>query len=193
LHDAQAVQYVFLLFALSVPVWLVGGGRLPGPLELPVSALMAFLPAVAAAILTYRRSGLAGLRAFLGGAFDYRRIRNPAWYVPILLLNPLIMFLSYVAMRVAGLPLPPPQIPLLLIPVYALVFFPPAVAEELGWMGFAIEPHNIRNFPHILSLRDALHPSVYASLASKQEGITRPPGVGRGRCSDADGRSLRQD
>jgi membrane protease YdiL (CAAX protease family) len=43
-------------------------------------------------------------------------------------------------MRLMELPLPDPQIPLLIAPVFFFMFFMGAIGEELGWMGYAIEP-----------------------------------------------------
>ena len=39
-----------------------------------------------------------------------------------------------------GQPLPEPYIPLLMIPVFFVVFFIPAACEEVGWMGYAVDP-----------------------------------------------------
>jgi membrane protease YdiL (CAAX protease family) len=53
---------------------------------------------------------------------------------------PLIYFLSYAIMRLTGMPLPDPKIPLQLAPAFFLMFFPAAAAEETGWMGYAFDP-----------------------------------------------------
>jgi membrane protease YdiL (CAAX protease family) len=54
---------------------------------------------------------------------------------------PFIYFLSYAVMRLAGLPLPDPvQIPLLVAPVFFVLFFIGDAGEELGWTGYAIDP-----------------------------------------------------
>lgn len=52
-----------LVFVFSVPIWIVGGQKLPLPVNLPVSALTAFVPAIAASIIVYRRERMAGVRA----------------------------------------------------------------------------------------------------------------------------------
>jgi membrane protease YdiL (CAAX protease family) len=54
---------------------------------------------------------------------------------------PLIHFLAYGVMRLAGKPLPDPiQIPLLTAPVLFLMFFVGDAGEELGWTGYALDP-----------------------------------------------------
>lgn len=132
--------FFLLVLAISIPFFLIGGNRLPIPVNLPVSALAFVAPVIAASILTYRRRGWSGVRDLLRKALDYRKIKDKAWYVPILLLLPLIYLLAYALMRLAGRPLPAPQIPLLAVPVIFLLYLIPAACEELGWMGYAIDP-----------------------------------------------------
>jgi membrane protease YdiL (CAAX protease family) len=134
------ILYIILLFALSIPLWWLGGNRLPIPVELPVSSFIVVCPLIAASMLTYKQSGICGVKKLLKKAFDYKKIKNPLWYVPILLLNPLIMLLSYGVMRLTGLPLPNPQIPWLMAPIFFGLFFIFAMGEEVGWMGYAIDP-----------------------------------------------------
>lgn len=134
------LNFFLLVFVITIPFWIFGGNKLPVPVELPASALAAFNPLIAALILSYRQSGLNGVKALLKKAFDYKKIQNKVWYVPILLLNPLIFILSYAIMRLTGLSLPDPEIPILMAPVFFLVSFIFAIGEELGWMGYAIDP-----------------------------------------------------
>jgi membrane protease YdiL (CAAX protease family) len=139
-RDDVPVDYALLLLALSIPFWLVGGGRLPIPVQLPVSALAFVNPVLAATILTYRREGRAGVRALLWRAGDYDRVRHKIWYLPALFLFPAIALLSYGLMRVMRRPLPAVQIGWLSILGYLLIFLGAALAEELGWMGYAFRP-----------------------------------------------------
>ena len=135
------LNYFVLVFVLAVPFWLFGGGKLPLPINLPVGALVTFVPVTAAAILSYRRSGFTGIKQLLKKAVDYQKIKNKIWYLPILILMPLIYVLSFIIMRLARLPLPDPiQIPLFIAPVFFLMFFIGAAGEELGWSGYAIDP-----------------------------------------------------
>lgn len=133
------LAFFLLVFALSVPFWVIGGitgaELVPG---LPVGALMAVCPIIAAAILTYRKRGGQAVRALVWRAFDWRKIR-PVWYLPILLIKPGVMVLSYWVMRAMGRPLPAPRFSLVAVPVMLAAFFVAAVCEEVGWSGYAID------------------------------------------------------
>ncbi|RPI23154.1 MAG: CPBP family intramembrane metalloprotease, partial [Chloroflexota bacterium] len=139
-HEKIPLDFFALVFLISIPFWLFGGSRLPLPVTLPVSALMVFNPLIAASILSYRRNGLSGVKELVKKAIDYKKIKK-IWYLPTLLLIPLIYALAYIVMRFAGLPLPAvPEIPLLAAPVFFILYFITATGEELGWMGYAIQP-----------------------------------------------------
>lgn len=101
---------------------------------------MLITPVIVASFLTFKQRGFNGVKALFKRVFDYKKINNKIWYIPILFISPIIYILSYVCMRLLGLPLPDPNIPILLVPVFFLVFFIEAVFEELGWMGYAIDP-----------------------------------------------------
>lgn len=138
------LRFILLIFALSIPFWVAGAvaARYPKalPIDLPVSALMAVCPLVAALILTHREHRPGGVKNLLKRAFDCRRIRKKTWYVPIVLLMPAIMVLSYGLMRLLGRPLPQPHIPLGVIPIFFIAFFIGAAGEELGWSGYILDP-----------------------------------------------------
>ena len=132
--------FVSLVFGLSIPFYVAGAVTdyrlLPG---LPVSALALVCPMIAALILIYRRQHAAGVMALLRRSFEYRRIK-PKWYLPILFLMPCVTVAGYAIMRSTGLPLPAaPRFALLTAPVLFAVLFVAALAEELGWSGYAIE------------------------------------------------------
>ena len=133
--------------------------------HLPASALATFVPVTAAAILSCAQFGSGGLKELLRKTLDYNKTRNKIWYLPVLLMAPFIYFLSYAAMRLTGLPLPEPVIPLQSVPVFFLVCFIGAAGEELGWSGYAIDP--------LRSLRDWL---VYLAGGSH-----RPVRMGSGK------------
>jgi membrane protease YdiL (CAAX protease family) len=140
-RSRSPLKFFLLVFALSLPLWLIGAVTrrqlLPG---LPVSALMFFCPVTAASMLVYREHKTAGVTALLKRAFDYRRIGAKVWYAPIVLLMPGVMVLTYGLMHVMGLPLPTPQFPVLSVPVMFLAFLIAALGEELGWSGYVIDP-----------------------------------------------------
>ena len=141
LSSRSPLAFVTLVFALTVPFLLIGqvtGLELfPG---LPVSALAAICPLVAAAILVARESGPAGVTELLKRSFDFRRIDKKIWYLPTLLLIPSLTLLAYVLMRMLGVALPAPDLPVLLGFALFLAFFIGALGEELGWSGYAIDP-----------------------------------------------------
>jgi membrane protease YdiL (CAAX protease family) len=130
-----------LTFALSIPFWVAGAlttvQLLPA---LPVSALGLLCMVGAAAILVYRENGRAGVVALLKRSFDFKRVRAKIWYVPILLLMPCIMVLSYVAMRRLGVAFPALQFSFARTLILFVVLFIAAIGEELGWSGYAIDP-----------------------------------------------------
>jgi membrane protease YdiL (CAAX protease family) len=136
----RPLAFFSLVFILSIPFWIIGQAS-PAELlpALPVGALMLLTPVIAASILVYQEEGAAGVRALLQRAFDFIRI-PPLWYVPLILLMPCLTVVSYGLMRLMRAPLPHPEIPLLL----GLALWPAlvagAMAEELGWSGYAIDP-----------------------------------------------------
>ena len=132
-------SYFLLVFVISVPFWLLGRNKLPGPVNLPVSSLMFICPSIAALILAYRGSGMDGIKEILGKVFTYRKPKNGIWYLPALLIMPTIYFLSYVIMRWARMPLPTPKVSLITVPIFFIIYFVSAIGEELGWMGYAID------------------------------------------------------
>ena len=134
-------DFLLLVFLLSVPIWLVGGAKLPLPVNLPVSALTAFVPVMAAAILSFRRHGSKGIKELVQKAWDYRKISNRVWYLAIVFLAPFMYLLSFVVMWLAKRPLPDPiQFPVLWLPVFTVLYLITGAGEELGWTGYATEP-----------------------------------------------------
>ncbi len=70
------LMYFLLVFVLAVPFWLFGGGKLPLPMNLPVGALVTFVPMIAASILSYQLYGLNGIKELLKKAFDYSSLNS---------------------------------------------------------------------------------------------------------------------
>jgi CAAX protease family protein len=133
--NRSPVRFFLLVFALSIPFWLIQ------PRDWPISASVG-APLIAASILVYREEGGGGgVRRLSSRVFDRRRIRKRIWYVPIILLMPLLSLLTYGVVRLMGLPLPnEPFIPFLMIPLLFALFFILAIGEEVGWMGYAVDP-----------------------------------------------------
>jgi len=129
---------------LSVPFWLIGPVterflQYDIPIDLPVSALQAVNPLLAASILIYLDGGSDGVKELLMRAVAYKRIKK-VWYVPILCLWPIVMVLAYGLMYSTGALLPDdPRIPTSMVPVFLVVFLISAAGEEVGWQGYAID------------------------------------------------------
>ncbi len=140
-RSRSPLRFFLLVFALSLPFWLAGAltslQLLPA---LPVSALGFLCPMTAAAIFVYLENGSAGVKGLLKRAFDFKRVKAKIWYVPTILLMPCIMVLSYVALRLMGVPLPTPQFSVGTLLALFVAFFVGALGEELGWSGYAIDP-----------------------------------------------------
>lgn len=76
--------FFLLVFALSIPLWLIGpvaerswGGL---PFNLPASAIQFLCPLIAALILVQREDGRDGVRNLLRRIFDLKKIKHKIWY-----------------------------------------------------------------------------------------------------------------
>jgi len=130
-----------LEFVLSIPFWawvaLAHAGLVPD-LQM-LNAAWSLTPMMAASILVYREKGTAGLKGLFKRCFDYKRIQSKVWYLPILLLEPFIIFVQYGLALLSGLSAPAPHFTLL-VPIAYIGFFFGVFGEELGWTGYAIDP-----------------------------------------------------
>jgi len=139
--DLASPWFFFLLvLLLSIPFYALGlaGERLPIATFLPVNALMAFVPMLAALVLVYRESGSSGAMTFLTRAFDFRRIKGAGWVLAALLLMPIVFVLAYGVLRIEGRTLPDVHLfPIVELAGFVLMFFVGAIGEELGWQGYA--------------------------------------------------------
>ncbi|MCG8412774.1 MAG: CPBP family intramembrane metalloprotease [Pseudomonadales bacterium] len=140
----QPIKFFLILFTISIPFWLLE--MLPNeelaqfiPVNLPISALMFVCPALVAAFLLYREGGITAAKGLIGQSFDFRKIENRIWYIPIVATVPLIMVLSYFSMLWLNAPLPEPEFQLVLLPVFFAIFLLSALGEELGWQGYAFK------------------------------------------------------
>ena len=140
-RNRSPLTYFVLTFALSIPFWIIGTvvkiHLLP---SIPISALMVVAPATAALILVYRENKSAGVKALLKRSFDFNRVKSNIWWVPIILLMPGVLALSYIVMYLMGVQLLKPQIEVTTTLFLFALFFIAALGEELGWSGYAIDP-----------------------------------------------------
>ncbi|TAJ70904.1 MAG: CPBP family intramembrane metalloprotease [Phenylobacterium sp.] len=141
----SVIVFFVLTVLLTTPFWVLGAVLeveiLPG---LPIAALAVVCPATAAFILTWRAHGLPAGGRFLAGAFDVRRIRPKVWWLALVLLSPCVMIAMFLAMRLGGSSIPDPQFAPASAAALFVLFLVAALAEELGWSGFAIGPLQAR-------------------------------------------------
>jgi uncharacterized protein len=142
LENHSPLKFFLLVYGLSIPLWVIGTRidikGLPFPLT---DMLSAFTPLIAASILVYKEKGEIGINKLLKRILDFSKITQKIWYVPIILLPFLMYILIYTIIYLVGLPLPIKfDIPFLYIPFLFCLFFLGAVAEETGYMGYAIDP-----------------------------------------------------
>ena len=128
-------KFIALVYVLSIPFWVIGALNesedTAARANLPISALMAVCPVVAALIFTFREEGSSGAKRLIARILDYKRIDRKIWYVPIFLLMPVVAILAYAVMRVAGLSLPQSiYLPFKILPIFFVVFFAGATGEE---------------------------------------------------------------
>ena len=137
--------FFLLVFALSIPFWLIGVATdlqlMPG---LSISALMGFCPMVAALILVKSNKGSAGVLALLKRSFDFKRVQDKRWLVPVLLLMPAVNLVVFGLLRWMDMPLPAAQFNLFVALLLFIAFFVEGLGEELGWSGYALEPLQAR-------------------------------------------------
>lgn len=133
-----------LVYLLSVLFWILGAVG-PDftkifPIKLPISALMTSCPLMAAVILVYKKQKSQGVNQLLWLAFDFKKVKDRRWYLPIVCLMPVITILSYEYTKFTGTLLSEPQTPDLYILIFFIVYFIGAIGEEIGWSGYAIGP-----------------------------------------------------
>lgn len=153
--DGAALRFFGLVLILSLPFYALGitGAVLPFAPTLPISALGACVPVVAALALVVRQGGVAAAGALFKSAFDVRRIPSAWWVVFALCIMPIAFALTGGMAWLSGAALPPLHLCPASVALPALgLFFLGAVAEEIGWQGYA--------FPNL----HARHPTLTAAL-----------------------------
>lgn len=155
----SALRYFMLVLLLSVPFYLLGatGLRMPRLPNLPASALMTFIPMVAAVILVRRQRGTPAVMLLFEGAFVWRRNACAGWYLIALLFMPVIGLLEFGILRWMGTAVPVSQIAPGFAFVLFLVFFVGAIGEEVGWQGYA--------YPALRARLSALHAAAVLGTA----------------------------
>jgi hypothetical protein len=138
--------FLALVTVVSIPFYFLERRALlpEGMPFIAVTSLMVFVPSLLALTFTFKESGWRGVRALLARAVDIHKIRPVVWLLPALFLLPVALYLAYHVSRLLGNDLGPAT-PLWMDAGRILVFFvllliPFAIAEELGWMGYAADP-----------------------------------------------------
>ncbi|GBO51870.1 CAAX amino terminal protease family protein [Pseudanabaena sp. lw0831] len=143
-ENKSPFKFFLLVLLLSIPFWILGAVTRDLteiiPIKLPISALMTFCPLLAAAILVYKEQEVQGIKELLKLSFDFQKIKDKKWYIPIVLLMPTIAALSYLYLKITGAILPEPPIPFLSVIIFFFVYFIGAIGEEVGWSGYVTDP-----------------------------------------------------
>lgn len=131
--------FFVLVFVMSVPFYILGatGSRLPGLSILPASALMTFVPLIAAVVLNVYRQGYAGVAGFAKRMLWPGSCPRAIWYLTAVLFMPAVCILEFGVLRITDIAIPLPVVaPGEAMLVFA-AFFVGAIGEEVGWQGFA--------------------------------------------------------
>lgn len=137
--SAAAWPFFRLVFALSVPFYLVGltGWRLPGLPMLPLGALMGLVPMIAALILAGRSGRGSSIRRLPARLFDPISLTGVAWLCVATLIMPLVCLIEYALLVQGGAALPAFGLDPATVLFLFTAFFIGAIGEELGWQGHA--------------------------------------------------------
>jgi uncharacterized protein len=143
-ENKSSVKFFLLVFLLSIPFWILGATTRDLtkilPMKLPISALMAVCPLLAAVIILDKEHKLQGVKELLDLSFDFEKIKDKRWYIPIIFLMPTIAALSYCYLKMTGEILPESPTPFLSVIIFFFVFFIGAIGEEVGWSGYVTAP-----------------------------------------------------
>ncbi len=147
-NNTSVWLFFALVLLLSLPFYALGatGAALPFAPALPISAMMAVVPIIAALGLVWRKDGRTAARLLFASAFSWRTIPKAWWAVVALCVMPAAFALTAASVWLSGLPLPPFNLLSsgAIFSAFAL-FFLGAVGEELGWQGYAY-PRLIRRY-----------------------------------------------
>ena len=145
----STLTFFLLVFLMSAVFWLLGAvtdQALPEEtsIDLPISSLMGVCPIIAGLLLVHRENGVDGVKSLLKRAFDYKRIKRRIWYLPTLLLMPVIVFLVNGLEHGSSIAVPEHQNLVLMVVISTLLYFIEALTEEVGWLGYVCDPMQAR-------------------------------------------------
>ena len=143
-NDKSPLKFFLIVYGLSIPLWIIERFiDVKGlPLDIPITDILAaFTPLIAATTLVYKEEGKTGIKRLFKSIFDFNKIEKKVWYVPIVFLPFLMYLLIFSIIYLAKRPFSSSfQETFLSIPILFIFFFLGAIAEEVGYMGYAIDP-----------------------------------------------------
>lgn len=126
-------------FLISLPIYIIVA-LIPQEMAMMIGPILLVpAPITAALILTLKENQWDGAKSLLKRSLDYKSITRKIWFLPILLLMPVIFALASGAMILMGEPLPASMFPAVAAPVAFIAFFFMALFEEVGWMGYVFD------------------------------------------------------
>lgn len=135
----SSVIFFVAVMLLSVPFWKMGTANtsqlLPG---VPMSAFMFFVPGVVAFSIVAIHLGTGPALDWLWNGLHFSALRQPRWLITALAAPPVFLVGTYLLMRVSGQELPAMSISLGQAGFLLVVFFLPALFEEVGWSGYSL-------------------------------------------------------
>jgi len=150
-QNGSPLLFFVLTIAISWLIWLPGVletfGLMPVTLDGSIFVILnvagGAIPTIMALLLYYREEGTIKVKEVLGRGIDPRRIGR-VWWLPILLLVPILNAGAFILGIASGGPVPdnPLLQQLWMIPILFIAGFIPisnAFREEFGWRGYAIE------------------------------------------------------
>lgn len=150
MRSSDVARFFGTVLILSLPFYALGiaGNALPFAPALPISALMAIVPMIAAVGLMFRQSGWAAAGTLFKSALALQRIPNAWWALLSLCIMPAAFALTGGIIWLSGTAMPALHLLTLsaILPAFAL-FFLGAVAEEIGWQGYAYPRLTLRYAP----------------------------------------------
>jgi membrane protease YdiL (CAAX protease family) len=135
----STVGFVGLTFGLSTPFWALGAATGASAGGLPIASAMVVCPAGAASILAYRRGGRRGLARLWRRVVDRSGLTRPGWLAAATAAVPAAVVATAAVERLLGRLPVDGSTPWATVPLALGVFAVAAVAEEVGWSGFATD------------------------------------------------------
>jgi membrane protease YdiL (CAAX protease family) len=149
LHKRSPLKYFLLVYGLSLPLWIIERFiNFSGlPLNIPITDILAaFTPLISANILIFLEEGKEGNKKLFKRLFDYKNVEKKIWYI-FLFAIPLIIFIAIFIVLFGIMAKPFPEnwhISLWPVPLIFVFFYLGAIGEEVGYMGYAFDPREIK-------------------------------------------------